>query len=308
MASFSRMQGTGSAVAMIVGSCVSLQFGAALAVQIFPLAGSWAVTAARLAIAAVLLAVFVRPRVRQWSRAQWKVVCALGASLAAMNGSFYAAIERIPLGVAVSIEFLGPLVLAAVLSRRRVDLCWAGVALVGMAMLGIESAVHSTSLDPIGVLFALLAAGFWSLYILANARVAQDVPGTGGLAVALAVGSICIMPIGMMQGIEAFADPKVLAIVALVGLLSSAIPYSLELAALRRIPRNVFGVLLSLEPIFATLAGWLLLHQSAGVLRLSAIALVIVATVGTVVTAEKKQSSTIDPTDELQRPSQPSPV
>ncbi|SNT45463.1 EamA family transporter [Rhodococcoides kyotonense] len=300
MTVFSRTHGTGSAVAMIVGSCVSLQFGAALAVQLFAEAGSWAVTAARLAIAAALLLLVVRPRVRQWSGSQWKYVCGLGASLAAMNGSFYAAIDRIPLGVAVSIEFLGPLLLAAVLSRRRVDLCWAGVAIVGMAVLGIESAVHSTALDPIGVVFALLAAAFWALYILTNARVAETVPGTGGLAVALAVGAICVMPVGLTQGMEAFADIKLLGIVALVALLSSAIPYTLELAALRRIPRNVFGVLLSFEPIFATLAGWLLLHQSAGILRLTAIALVIVATVGTVLTAEKRSEVVVEP--------QPTPV
>ncbi|MET0198591.1 MAG: EamA family transporter [Rhodococcus fascians] len=290
MTATSRTPGTGSAVAMMVGSCLSLQFGAALAVQIFPVAGSWAVTAARLAIAAALLLLLVRPRVRGWSREQWKSMAALGFALAAMNGCFYAAIDRIPLGVAVSIEFLGPLVLAAVLSRRRADVGWACLALVGMVLLGVESAVHATSLDPVGIMFALFAASFWVLYILTNARVAATVPGTGGLAAAMVIAAVCVLPVGMMQGLTAFADPETLALATVVALLSSVVPYTLELAALRIVPRNVFGVLLALEPIFATLAGWLLLHQAAGAIRLTAIGLVIAATVGTVLTAERVAS------------------
>ncbi|GAC67468.1 EamA family transporter [Gordonia soli] len=281
--------GTRSAVAMVVGSCVSLQFGAALAAHLFPVAGAWAVTAMRLAIAAGLLVAITRPRIRRWSRRQWRTVCLLGAALAAMNGCFYAAIERLPLGVAVSIEFLGPLVLAAALSRRRTDLVSVALALTGMALLGVEAAVHATSLDPIGVLFALAAASFWAVYIVVNARVAQSIPGTDGLAMALAVAAVVVLPIGLTQELGALLEPQWLGIAAATALLASVIPYSLELAALRRIPRHVFGVLLAFEPVFATVAGWLLLHQGVSPLRMTAIGLVIIATLGTVATGERSR-------------------
>ncbi|GEE01726.1 DMT transporter permease [Gordonia spumicola] len=272
---------TGAAVAMIIGSCVSLQFGAATAVHLFGDLGSWGTTQLRLGFAALILTAIVRPSVRGWTRHQWRSVVAFGVVLAAMNGCFYAAIERIPLGTAVAIEFLGPLILSATLSRRRADLLWVGLAFVGMVLLGVDSIVGTSTLDLVGVGFALSAALFWAGYIVASARVGVAVPGTGGLAAALVVSTIVMLPLGGVAAAPAFADWRILAYAAATAVLASLIPYTLELSALRRIPKNVFGVLLSLEPAIAAAVGFVLLHQPVGILPAAAIAAVIAASIGT---------------------------
>jgi inner membrane transporter RhtA len=274
-------------VVLVIGACVSLQFGAAVAVQLFPVLGPWGVTTLRLGLAAVLLLGLVRPRVRAWTRAQWTAVVLFGISMGAMNGVFYAAIDRIPLGVAVSIEFLGPLVLAALLARRWVDGLWVAVALAGMALLAVDSASGDGALDPVGVLFALVAGAFWMAYILTSKRVGALVPGSGGLAVALVVATAVVAPLGAPGAAGAFADPALLGLGLLVALLSSVVPYSLELNALRRLPPAVFSILLSLEPAFAALFGWLLLGQESGLLRTLAIVLVVAASAGVTLTARR---------------------
>lgn len=268
-------------VALVIGSCLSLPFGAAVAAQLFPVLGPWGVTSLRVAIAALLLIVIVRPRPRGWTRPQWLAAVLFGVSLAAMNGFFYAAIDRIPLGPAVAIEFLGPLVLAAVLTRRLADAVWVGVALLGMALLGVDGLVGAEALDPLGVLFILIAAGFWAMYIRMSARVGALIPGSSGLAMGLVVAAVLLVPVGVPAAATVAADPQLLLLAAVTAVLSSVIPYSFELAALRRLPQRVFGVLLSLEPAFATLAGWLILGQDATPLRVLAVALVIAASVGT---------------------------
>ena len=276
----------GGSVLMIIGSCMSLQFGAALAAGIFPELGPWGVTQLRLGVAAMLLLLVVRPRLLTWTRDQWRSVLVFGVVLAGMNGCFYAAVDRIPLGTAVAIEFLGPLMLSAVLSRRRTDLIWVGVAFAGMMMLGLDS-LTGEPLDPVGVGFALLAGGFWAGYVLMSAKVGEKIPGTGGLATALAVACIVLLPLGGHDAAAAFGDTRLLAVAAGTALLASVIPYTLELAALRRIPKHVFGVLLSLEPAFAAFAGWLILDQAAGPLKIGAIAAVIVASVGSTLTSAR---------------------
>ncbi|WP_144882275.1 EamA family transporter [Microbacterium paraoxydans] len=268
-------------VALVIGSCLSLPFGAAVAAQLFPILGPWGVTSLRVAIAALLLVVIVRPRPRAWTRSQWLAAVLFGVSLAAMNGFFYAAIDRIPLGPAVAIEFLGPLVLAAVLTRRLADAVWVGVALLGMALLGVDGLVGAEPLDPLGVVFILVAAGFWVMYIRMSARVGALIPGSSGLAMGLVVAAVLLIPVGVPAAATVALDPQLLLLAAVTAVLSSVIPYSFELAALRRLPQRVFGVLLSLEPAFATLAGWLILGQDATPLRLLAVALVIAASVGT---------------------------
>lgn len=268
-------------VALVVGSCLSLPFGAAVAAQLFPVLGPWGVTSLRVAIAALLLLVVVRPRPARWTRPQWVAAVLFGVSLAAMNGFFYAAIDRIPLGPAVAIEFLGPLVLAAVLTRRLVDAVWVGVALLGMVLLGVDGLIGADPLDPLGVLFILVAAGFWVMYIRMSARVGALIPGTSGLAMGLAVAAVLLLPVGIPTTVAVAGEPSLLLLALLTAVLSSVIPYSFELAALRRLPQRVFGVLLSLEPAFATLAGWLILGQDATPLRLLAVGLVIAASVGT---------------------------
>lgn len=287
-------------VALVIGSCLSLPFGAAIAVQLFPALGSWGVASLRITIAALVVMLLVRPRLRRWNRQQWGAATLFGLTLAGMNGFFYAAIERIPLGPAVAIEFIGPLVLAAVLTRRRADAIWVGVAIVGIALLGVDGMIGQDPLDLLGVLFVLVAAGFWVLYIRMSARVGALIPGAGGLAVALAVAAVVLLPFGIPATITAVSDMNLLLLAALTALLASVIPYTFELAALRRIPQRVFGVLLSLEPAFATLAGFIMLGQLVSPLKLLAIALVIAASVGTTLTLRKKKG-----TDASQQPPPP---
>ncbi|WP_460002898.1 EamA family transporter [Microbacterium xylanilyticum] len=275
-------------VLLVVGSCFSLPFGASVATMIFPALGSWGVTALRVLIAAIVVLLIARPRLNRWNRPQWTAAVLFGISLAAMNGCFYAAIDRIPIGPAVAIEFLGPLVLAAVLTRRLADAIWVGVALIGMALLGVDGLTGAAALDPVGVLFALIAAAFWVMYIRMSTRVGALTTGTEGLAVALAVAAVLLLPFGVPAAITAVGDPRLLGLAALTALLASVIPYILELAALRRLPQRVFGILLSLEPVFATLAGLLVLGQHASPLRLVAIALVVIASIGVTAGARRR--------------------
>ncbi len=268
-------------VALVTGSCLSLPFGAAVATFLFPALGAWGVTSLRVFIAAVVLLVLVRPKWRGWDRRQWGASLLFGLSLAGMNGFFYAAIDRIPLGPAVAIEFLGPLILAAVLTRRLVDAVWVGIALLGMGLLGLDGMLGAEPLDPLGVLFVLIAAGFWVMYIRMSARVGAVIPGSGGLAVGLLVAAVLLIPAGIPAAVTVAGDLPLLVLALITAVLSSVIPYSFELAALRRLPQRVFGVLLSLEPAFATLAGWLILGQQVTPLRGVAIALVIAASAGT---------------------------
>ena len=268
-------------VVLVVCSCLSLPFGAAVAAQLFPVLGPWGVTSLRVAIAAVLLLVIARPRPARWTRTQWIAAALFGLSLAGMNGFFYAAIDRIPLGPAVAIEFLGPLVLAAVLTRRLTDAAWVAVALLGIVLLGVDGLIGAEPLDPIGLVLILIAAAFWAMYIRMSARVGTLIPGSGGLAVGLAVAAVLLIPVGVPAAVTVVGDMQLLLLAAITAVLSSVIPYSFELAALRRLPQRVFGVLLSLEPAFATLAGWLILGQNATPLRMLAIALVVIASIGT---------------------------
>ncbi|WP_189114627.1 EamA family transporter [Pilimelia terevasa] len=271
----------GPAVAAVLGACVSLQVGAACAARLFPAGGTAGTTLLRLALAGLLLLAAARPAVRAWDRRPWGAVALLGLCLAGMNASFYAAIARIPLGPAVTIEFLGPLALAAVLSRRARDLLWVGLALAGVVLLGTAGhAPGAGGLDPVGVALVLVAGAFWAGYIVVTARVGAAVPGLGGLAVATGVAALALVPFGTPGAVAALARPELLPLVLGTAVLASVIPYSLEFVALRRLPTRTFGVLLSLEPAVAALAGWLLLGQPLGALGWVAVAAVVAASAG----------------------------
>ena len=194
-----------------------------------------------------------------------------------MNLSFYASIDRIPLGVAVTFEFVGPLGVAVFGSRRPLDLVWVGLAACGILLL---SDFGSGDLDGLGVALALLAGAFWAAYILVAARVGQNIPGNDGLAIAMAVAAVLLIPVGVADAGADLLQPAVLAVGAAVALLSSVIPYTLELEALRRLPAGVFGVLMSLEPAVAALAGFVVLGEALGARELVAIALVAAASAG----------------------------
>ncbi|PXA75466.1 DMT family transporter [Auritidibacter sp. NML100628] len=269
-----------SGILMVLGSCSSLQFGATVAMQLFPAIGSWGTTTVRLALACVILLLVLRPRFWGWTKTQWTSVIWFGLALGGMNGFFYSAIDKIPLGVAVALEFTGPLVLSAIMSRARRDLIFVGAAALGMVLLGVESSFGAASFDPLGVAFALIAGGFWAFYIIFSARTGQLVPGGGGLAVAMGIGALVVLIPGAPGVAETAVRPELWLLVLGTALLSSVVPYSLELAALRRIPTPVFSILLSLEPVVAAVIGWFMLDQTFGWLRAAAFGLVIVASAG----------------------------
>ena len=274
-------------VIMVVVATFSLPLGAAVATELFSIGGAWGVAAVRLALASLMLLVLVRPAFWRFSAAAWRDVVLFGVSIAGLNGFFYAAIDRIPLGVTVAIEFVGPLALAVILSTNRRDLIWIGAAGIGLVVLGIESMTGADSFDLLGVLFAALAGVSWAFYILLSSRVGQHLPGLQGLPVATLVAALVLLPIGFTGLIELSLTPDIYWIALVMALLSSVIPTSLELAALRRLPRHTFSILLSLEPVFAALIGWVLLGQTFGVLRTLAILLIIGATVGMTATAAR---------------------
>jgi inner membrane transporter RhtA len=270
------------AALLVLGSCTSLQIGAALAMRLFPVTGAPGATLLRLGLAAVALLAIVRPRVRDWRPAQWRAILLYGVSIAGTNGFFYAALARLPLGAAVTIQFLGPLTLAAALSRRGRDVGWVLLAVIGVLTLGLTGShggAHG-SLDLAGVAFALVSAAFWALYIVAGSRASAAVPGRGGLAVAMSAGALVLAPFGAHGAAQLAGHPHLMAVALGMAVLASVVPYSLELAAMRRAPRRVFGILLSLEPAVATLAGWLLLGQHTAPVAIAAIVIVVGASLG----------------------------
>jgi len=262
---------------LVLGGVASVQSGAAIATRLFPAVGPVGTVLLRLVVSALLLLSFTRVRVRGRSRRQLTLAVAFGLVLAVMNTTFYESLSRIPLGVAVTVEFVGPLGVALAGSRRRLDLVWVTLAAVGVVLL--TSGGHGGA-DPIGVVWALTAGACWAAYILLAQRVGAAFPGASGLAVALGVGAVALAPFGILSAGSALLRPDVLARGAAVGVLSSAVPYSLELFALRRLRAAVFGVLMSLEPAFAALSGLLLLGQHLRLREWAAVACVMVASVG----------------------------
>lgn len=282
-------------VLMILASCTSLQFGSALAAGLFPIIGSWGTTSLRLGLAALVLCIAVRPGPWRLRAAQWRSVLLFGLTIGTMNGFFYAAVARLPLGTAVTIEFLGPLAVAAILSTRRTDLLWVALALLGISLFGIESIRGDAELSLVGVLFALVAALFWGLYVITSAEVGRVVPGQDGLALALGVGALAILPIGWRGAAEGIMHPGLLLAALGTAVLASVLPYTLELSALRRLPRHVFGILLSLEPVIALIAGVVLLGQHASGLRIAASIVVVAASAGVTLTARRPAPEEAEP-------------
>lgn len=266
-------------VGLVLAGGLSVQFGAALAVSLMPRAGALGVVTLRLAVAAVVMLLVCRPRLRGHSRADWGTVVVFGIAMAGMNGLFYQAVDRIPLGPAVTLEVLGPLALSVFASRRAVNLVWAGLALAGVFLLGGGG---FGALDPAGAAFALAAGAMWAAYIVFSARTGRRFPQADGLALAMAVGALLFLPLGIVESGAKLIDPMTLALGAGVALLSSVLPYTLELLALRRLPAPTFAILMSLEPAIAAAAGFLILDQALSATQSAAIALVIAASMGAV--------------------------
>ncbi|KUJ67977.1 hypothetical protein ACZ90_23905 [Streptomyces albus subsp. albus] len=281
------LAGAGAGVGLVLASVLSLQFGAALAATLFPRLGPLGVVTCRLVGAAVVLGLLGRPWVRRGARSpgSWRVPVAFGALTACMNVCLYLALDRLPLGVVITLEFLGPLGLALALSRRWTDAGWALCAGAGVVLLGDGAG----RVDPVGVGCALTAAACWAGYIVLTRRMGQaDAAGVADLAVASGVALVLVAPLGVAQAGGALLDPGAALPGALVGVLSSALPYTLDLLALRRLPPRIFSVLMSLDPAVAALAGWLVLGQGLTVWQGTAIGLVVAAGVGVTAGARRQ--------------------
>ncbi|MBB6097050.1 inner membrane transporter RhtA [Deinobacterium chartae] len=263
--------------ALVLASMASIQFGAAFAKGLFGLLGGSGTVTLRVLFAALMLLIFTRPRLRGLPPRSLALLAAFGLSLGLMNLAFYLSLERLPLGVAVTLEFVGPLGVALFGTRRRRDLMWVGLAALGVLLLN----PLSSGLDPVGVLLALFAGLMWAAYIVLGSRIGQVIPGGGSIALVMLVAALVVLPFGAEQALPALTRPELLLGGLVVALLSSALPYTLELEALRRMPRQTFGILMSLEPAVAATAGWLILGESLGWMQLAAIACVVAASLGT---------------------------
>lgn len=270
-------------VGLVLGGVASVQVGAAFATQLFDDLGSAGTVLLRILIAAVVLVALWRPRPAEHATADLRLAAVFGLTLAGMNLSFYEAIDRIPLGIAVTLEFVGPLGVAVAGSRRPLDLVWVGLATVGILLLSDFGT--GGDLDTTGILLALVAGAFWAAYILLAARAGRAFAGGTGLSIAMAVGAAALLAPGIAGAGTALLRPELLAGGAAVALLSSVIPYSLETQALRRLPTQVFGVLMSLEPGMAALAGFAVAGQDLAAGDLAAIALVTAASAGAAASA-----------------------
>ena len=265
-----------SPIWLVLVGILSVQFGAGVAKSLFDEISPTTIVWLRLVTSAVILWLLARPALKGRSRQDWLVVLGFGLSLGVMNWAIYQSFARIPLGIAVTIEFVGPLTLAVLGSRRVRDLLWVGLAAVGVLLLGFERA----DLDVAGVAYAVVAGAAWASYILLSAQTGRRWPGFDGLTLASIVATVLLTPFALHAGSSVLGDPRILLLGAAVGLLSSVIPYTCELVALRSLRPAVFGVMMSLEPAAAALAGLLVLRELLTPVQLVAMACVVVASIG----------------------------
>ena len=273
-----------SPIGFVLIAILSVQFGSALAKSLFADIGPWGVVALRVSFSAAVLFAIWRPRFNSTVRAHLKLIVTYGIVMACMNCAFYAAIDRIPLGVAISLEFTGPLGLSVLKSQRWRDGLWAAIAAIGIVLL---TPLSGSTLNLQGMMLALLAGLFWALYIILAAELGPALPGVEGLSWGLAVGTVLLLPIGIATAGSALLNPRVLLIGLGVALLSTAVPYACEIIALRSLPIKVFGVMLSLEPMVGVLAGLLILGETLSARSLTACLLVSIAAAGAAQSAQK---------------------
>jgi inner membrane transporter RhtA len=263
---------------LLLLSILSVQLGAAIAKGLFHLLGSGGTVFLRVGLAAIIYMIMARPRLRGYTWREYAWVVLFGLVIAAMNSLFYASISRIPLGIATTLEFIGPLSVSLVGSRRPSDLLWIVLAAAGILLLiPIQGSI---ALDPLGVVLALLAGAGWAAYILVNVHVGRAFPGTTGLALSMSVAALVLLPFDIGNVTPLLHNPTPLLLGLGVAVLSTVIPFALELEALRRISARAFGVLMSLEPAIATLIGFVVLGETIAVRALFAMLLIIVASCG----------------------------
>lgn len=277
------------AIPALLLSVLSVQGGAALAKGLFAQLGPVGATGLRIGLAAVFLSLIFRPAIRQLTAAQWRVILPYGLVLGAMNLLYYLSLARIPLGLAVTLEFVGPLLLATFTSRQKLDLLWVALAALGVVLIAPWS---GQGLDALGMVLALLAGGCWAGYVVMGGKVSQVVSSGVGVTAGMIVATLTVLPFVLISGALAQVTPSLLAAGALLAVLSSAVPFTLEMIALRTLPARTFSVLLSLEPVVAALFGWVVLHEVLLVSQWVAVVLVMVASAGGAWTARQTRAET----------------
>lgn len=280
------------AVGLVVLGLITQDLGASIAVLVFDQVGPAGIVFLRLLFSAGVLLAIARPKLRGIPKRSWIVVTLFGISLGLMNLLFYQAIARIDLGITVTLEVIGPLILSVVIAKRAVAWLWAVLAFGGVALLGQGG---FDELDPVGVLFAAGASCMWVAYILASRKTGSILPGLDGLAIAMTIGAVLAAPFGIAQSGTALLSPQILLIGLAVALLSSTIPYALELIALRRMAAEAFAVLVSASPAIAVAAGFFVLGQEIGLLQGLGIVLVIIASIGAVRVSPPPQEPLAEP-------------
>ena len=273
---------------LVVLGLVCQELGAAIAITLFPAVGATGMVLLRLAFSAAILLLVFRPSFRGRSRGDWLTVIGFGLVLAIMNAFFYESLLSVPLGAAVTIELMGPLILSVVISHRPSAWLWAALAIAGVVLLGWTGVEGRLNL--VGALFAAAAGGMWVCYILLSARTGRHFSRLDGLAIAMAIGAVAIAPIGILTAGTALLKPVDLALGLAVAVLSSAVPYGLELISLRRLPAATFSILLSLAPAIAAVAGFLVLRQQLTPLGSVGTGCVVIASSGAVVAAARRAS------------------
>jgi len=272
------------AVPAVLLSIFSVQIGAAMAKGIFPILGATSTSALRIVLSALILLLFNRPSLRNLTTTQWKAVALYGLTLGAMNIIFYMAIARIPLALGVALEFMGPLALALAGSKSMIDFLWVILAAAGIALI---APWHHNGLDLVGVLLALLAGALWAAYILLGGRISKMMDGSKAVTIGMIFASAVVLPVAVGNGLITHLKPWMLLPGLALALLSSAIPFTLEMNALRKIPAKTFGILMSLEPAVAAISGLVFLHERLSFYEWIAIVLIIIASAGTTLTAKK---------------------
>ncbi len=271
----------------VIGAIFSIVGGATIAKGLFPALGATGTAGLRIGLSAVILLAVFRPRLTRFTAAQWKVVVPYGLLLGTMNLAFYLAISRIPLGLGVTLEFLGPLGVAIFGSRRALDVAWVVLAGAGIALIAPWT---GGGIDPVGVLLALLAGACWAAYIVLGGHVSRRLPGGVAVATGMIFASLAILPFSLASGTLADLTPRLLAVGAAMALLSSAVPYTLEMVALRALPARTFGIMMSLEPAAAAVFGLVFLGEFLTAPQWLAVALVVTASVGATVTSRRVQA------------------
>lgn len=270
----------------VVIAIISVQCGAAIAKGLFPEIGAAATASLRIGLSAAILLIAFRPNLFKLNSKQWKYVILYGASLGMMNMVFYLAIARIPVGLGVTLEFVGPLILAIFGSRRIIDFIWVALSIIGVALIAPWT---SNGLDISGVLLALLAGVFWATYIILGGRISKIMKGGEAVSLGMLVATIIILPFGILSGGLSHLSPKLLGLGAALALLSSAIPFTLEIGALKQLPARTFSILMSLEPAMASLAAFAFLQEYLSVTECIAVGCVVVASAGSSFTAKRNK-------------------